>query len=894
MNKHRINSTRFRLMAGLRALRFWIWLIRVIGVIVPRRLRADWRQEWEAELQYRETLLTQWDKLGWRAKLALLWHSMGAFADALWLQPRRMEDEMFQDLRFGVRIMLKHKVLTAVAALSLALGIGANTAIFSLLDALLLKTLPVKNPEQLVFVDGLDYHYPDPVYREMSEKNTVFSGIFTYNWVEATVNDGSQAERVSAQLVSGDFFTVLGVGPHLGRVFTDADDKTPGAHFVTVISYDYWRGRFGADPNIVGKKISINTRPFTIIGVSAQGFNDVDVGAAPALRVPMMMKDLMQDPRNDTPVMARLKPGISIEQAQVAADILFQNIVRAYGANSLSNRYSDASRIELSSAGRGVSALELRGRYLQPLILLLCLVGMVLLIACLNVANLLLARAAARRKEIAVRLAVGAGRFRLIRQLLTESCLLSTSGGALGLVFARTGTDVLLRYIPITREIKLDLRMLGITIVVTVLTSILFGLTPALQATRFDLIPALKNDAAGTAGGSRKWELRRLLVVLQVALSLVLLVCGGLFVRSLQNLKAVDLGYTSDQIVSMSLALGRSGYTTDQQRSFYEQLSERLTALPGVKSATYTNSMPLEPKPHGNEEGEFEVPGSDSPPNEKPTALMHGITPQFFATFGIPLLRGRDFNWQDSVGRVFKVVIVNDRFARYFFGNENPLGKRISVAGFEFEIVGVVGNARLSSLKETMSRTVYYPAFTALLANQRLCVRARGDTGAIIAAIRNEVRRLDPNLPVYDIKTFADQIEESISQERLIALLSSFFGLFALLLAGLGLYGVMAYAVSRRTREIGIRMALGAQPGNVLWLVLRETLLLVAIGIAIGLPVALAATRLTKGLLFGLTANDPLTITLAPLVMIAIAAMAGYLPARRAAQVDPMVALRQD
>ncbi len=799
-----------------------------------------------------------------------------------------------QDLRYGLRMMLRHKVFTAVAALSLALGIGANTAIFSLLDVLLLKTLPVKNPEQLVYVGGLGYEYPDPVYREMSEKNTVFSGIFTYNWVEATVNDGSQAERVSAQIVSGDFFNVLGVGPHLGRVFTDADDQTPRAHFVTVISYDYWRSRFGADPNIVGKKISINTHSFTIIGISAQGFKDVDVSTAPALRVPMMMKNLMQDPRNDTPVMARLKPGISIEQAQVAADALFQSIIREYSASSLSNRYSNASRIELSPAGRGVSAAELRDRYLQPLIFLLCLVGMVLLIACLNVANLLLARATARRKEIAVRLAVGAGRLRLIRQLLTEGFLLSALGGALGLMFARVGTDLLLGFIPLTREIKLDMRMLGITLVVTVLTGVLFGLAPALQATRFDLIPALKNDAAGTAGVRRKWELRRLLVVLQVALSLVLLVCGGLFVRSLQNLKAVDLGYTSDQIVSMSLALGRSGYKTDQQLSIYQQLSERLMALPGVKSATYTNSMPLEPKPYGKEEGEFEVPGSHSPPNEKPTALMHPITPQFFATFGIPLLKGRDFNWQDSVGGDPKVVIINDSFARYFFGNENPLGKHIPVAGFEFEIVGMVGNARLTSLKETMSRTVYYPAFTALLANQRLCVRARGDTGALIAAIRNEVRRLDPNLPVHDIKTFADQIDESISRERMIALLSSFFGLFALLLAGLGLYGVMAYAVARRTREIGIRMALGAQAGNVLWLVLRETLLLVSIGIAIGLPVALAVTRLTKGLLFGLTANDPLTITLATSVMIAIAAMAGYLPARRAAKVDPMLTLRSE
>ena len=885
-------------------------MARLRGLFGDRRANREFDDEIETHLR----LLTERYVRQGMTEAEAAWAARRQFGNVTLLKEVNREmrrirviDSLIQDLRYGVRMLLRHKGFTAVAALSLALGIGANTAIFSLLDALLLKTLPVKNSEQLVFVGGLEYQYPsqpdralhnytvpDPVYREMSEKNTVFSGIFTFNWVEATVNDGSLAERVSGQLVSGNFFTVLGVGAHLGRVFTDADDLTPGAHFVTVISYDYWRSRFGADPNIVGKKISINTFPFTIIGVSAQGFNDVDVGAAPALRVPMMMKDLMHYRRNNTPVLARLKPGISIEQAQVAADALFQNIIRSYGARSLSNRYSDANRIELSPAGRGVSASTLRDRYLRPLIFLLCLVGMVLLIACLNVANLLLARAAARRKEIAVRLAVGAGRLRLIRQLLTEGFLVSALGGALGLVFSRLGTDLLLGFIPITREIKLDLRMLGITLAVTVLTGFLFALAPALQATRFDLIPALKNDATGTAGGRRKWELRHLLVVLQVALSLVLLVCGGLFVRSLQNLKAVDLGYTSDQIVSMSLALERSGYTTDQQLRFYEQLSERLTALPGVKSATYTNAMPLEPKRSGKEEGEFEVPGSHSPPNEKPTALMHPITPQFFATFGIPLLRGRDFNWQDSVGRVYKVVIVNDRFARYFFGNENPLGKRISVAGFEFEIVGVVGNARLSSLKETMSRTVYYPAFTALLANQRLCVRAGGDTGVLIAAIRNEVRRLDPNLPVYDIKSFADQIDEAISRERLIALLSSFFGLFALLLAGLGLYGLMAYAVARRTREIGVRMALGAQAGNVLWLVLRETLFLVAIGIAIGLPVALAATRLIKGFLFGLSANDPLTIALAVSLMLAVAALAGYLPARRATKVDPMMVLRQE
>jgi putative ABC transport system permease protein len=873
-------------------MRLHLWLIKFIGIIVPRRLRASWRQEWEAELSYREIQLTEWDNLNWRNKLALLWHSLGAFMDALWLQPRRMEDEMFQDLRFGLRMMLKHKVFTVVAALSLALGIGANTAIFSLLDALLLKTLPVKNAEQLVYVDGLDYEYPDPVYREMSEKNSVFSGMFSFSGVEATVDDGIQPERASGQLVSGNFFTVLGVGAHLGRVFTDADDQSPGAHFVTVISYNYWRNRFGADPNIVGKKIGINNHSYIIIGVSAQVFNDVGSGADPDLRVPMMMKSLMFDPRIGVPVMARLKPGISIEQAQVVVDALFQNVIRAYGANTPSSRYSDTSRIKLSSASKGVSASALRDQYLQPLLFLLCLVGVVLLIACLNVANLLLARAATRRKEIAVRLAVGAGRFRLIRQLLTEGFTLSALGGALGLLFARLGTDVLLGYFPITHEIKLDLRMLGITLAITIVTGVLFGLAPALQATRFDLIPALKNDAVGMAGGRRKWELRRLLVVLQVALSLVLLVCGGLFVRSLQNLKAVDPGYTSDQIVSMMISPIRSGYKPGQQRSFYARLSEHLMALPGVKAVSYTYAMPLG---GANEKGEIEVPGAQSHPNEKPTARFHGITPQFFATFGLPLLRGRDFTAQDQTGPP-RAIIINDSFARYFYGEENPLGKRISVGPFrDLEIVGVVGNAKLSNLKETMSRIVYYAQFSDnLLGRQRICVRAVGDTGALIASIRNEVRRLDPNLPIYDIKTFADQIDDSISQERMIALLSSFFGLFALLLAGLGLYGVMAYAVARRTREIGIRMALGAQAGNVLWLVLRETLLLVFIGVAIGLPIALAAARLAKGFLFGLTTNDPLTIALATLVMVTIAALAGYLPARRAALVDPLVALRDE
>jgi predicted permease len=802
--------------------------------------------------------------------------------------------DILQDLPYAARILRKNPGFTFVVVLSLAIGIGANTAIFSLLDTLLLKSLPVKQPEQLVFVSGLHFAHPDPIYQELKERNSVFAGMLTFHTIEMTMSDGSQAERVSGELVSGDFFSTLGVGPHLGRVFNESDDQTPGAHLVTVISYNFWQRRFGGDPQIVGKKISINNYSFTIIGVAAQGFHGVEVGSAPDAWVPMMMKREMLDYRDSTPVMARLKPGVSIEQAQTAINPLFQNILQTFKTNLPANRIIDTRGIELRSARTGIAG-NLRSRFSQSLILLMGLVGVVLLIACLNVANLLLARAATRQKEIAVRLAVGASRFRLARQLLTEGFLLSLLGGALGLAFARWGTQALLSFLPQNAllEIKPDLRILGFTLAVTVLTGLLFGLAPAWQATRFDVIPALKNDTAAAAGGARRWELRRLLVILQVALSLVLMIGGGLFVRSLQNLRAVDHGYTADPIVTMEFALDRNGYKLDQQLNFYEQLRERVTALPGVKSITYIALLPFI-RSDFDTEAEIEVPGYQSRPNEKPTAQFNGITSQFFGTFGIQLLSGRGFNSQDSVGPP-RVIIVSTSLARYFFGGENPLGRRISAGPFkDLEIVGVVGDAKLWNLRETMSRTVYYAQEQRLMGRLNLCVRATSDAGALVAAIRHEVRRLDPNLPVFNVKTFADQIDESIYRERLIALLSSFFGLFALLLAALGLYGVLAYTVARRTREIGIRMALGARTGNVLWLVVRETLFLVSIGIAIGLPIAFAATRLTKGLLFGLTHNDPLTIALATLVMLAIAALAGYLPARRASRVDPLEALRQE
>jgi predicted permease len=898
-------------------------LIALIGVIVPRRLRSDWRQEWEAELHYREALLADWAKLNWRTKLDLLLRSLGAFWDALWLQQLRWEDDMFQDLRYGVRMLLKAKGFTVTAVLSLALGIGANTAIFSLLDAVLLKALPIERPEQLVVVatsatgtagtvfagpggPSIVSSFSYPIFRELRDKSPVFSGVFGHDVLPMSMSGGGQTERVLGELVSGNFFSVLGVHPHLGSVFTDSDDETPGAHAVAVVSYNFWQRRFSANPEIIGQTINLNGYPFEVIGVAAPGFQGIEVGIAPDVRIPIMMNGAV---RSGPPVfenrqnswlatMARLKPRISVEEAQAATDTVFQ-IAREPDVRSIKGDAPDARifkslRIHLASAKTGVSSLS--RQFSQPLIILMCLVGVVLFIACLNVATLLLARSATRQKEIAVRLALGAGRLRLVRQLLTEGVLLSVLGGAMGLVFARWGVELLLGFLPQGRiptvlEITPDLRILGFTIGVTMLTALLFGLAPALQATRPDLIPALKNEVVVT-GGSRRWELRRLLVIMQVALSLFLLIGAGLFVRSLQNLRAVDDGYNADQVVTFAMDPAQSGYKLDQLRDFFTGLGERLEVLPGVKSVSFVRNTPLS--------GRFsrigiEVPGYQSRPDEEMAVLLNQASSQFFATFGTPILMGRDFGAEDTPDSP-KVVIVNESLTRHFFGSENPLGKRLSLESYkDLEIVGVVADARYRNLKDPSPQTAYIAYSQYASMNQRtLCVRGAGDANALIAAVRREVNSLDPNLPVFNVKTFADQIDESVSRERLVALLSSFFGLFALLLASLGLYGVMAYAVARRTREIGIRLALGASAGNVLWLVLRETMLVLIVGIAIGLPAALGAAQLIEGLLFGLTPADPLTIILATLVMIVISAVAGYLPARRASRVDPMVALRYE
>jgi predicted permease len=812
---------------------------------------------------------------------------------------------LLQDLRYGARMLLKKPGFTAVAALTLALGIGANTAIFSLIDAVLLKTLPVKDPEQLVALSSvmgagerrLSFSYP--AFHDLRERNQVFAEIFAYDGLALNLSAGDQTERVSGQLVSGNFFSGLGVRPLLGRVFSAEDDKTPGAHPVAVLGHNFWQRRFASDPAVVGKTIHLNGHPFTVVGLAPPGFFGVEVGASPEVWVPMMMQPPLSNGedrlsmRNNfgIKIMARLKPGVSEQQARVATDLLNQQINSEAPAGRLRD-FLLRQHIELQPASKGLSSL--RTQFKQPLLILMGMVGLVLLIACANVANLLLARAATREKEIAVRLALGASRFRLARQLLTESLLLSLFGGLLGLLFAFWATDLLVNLAPrslFTLELQPDLRVLGFNLGVAVLTGILFGLAPAIQTTRPDLTSALKSEIPTLAVAGGRFELRKMLVIAQVALSLLLLVGAGLFVRTLQNLKRLDLGFRADKVLLLSMNPGLNGYTPDQTRNFYAQLLERVKTLPGVQSASMANHPLL----GGASIDGVSIEGYQPQPGQDMSTTGKQVEPGFFDTMGIPLLLGRDFASSDGPSAP-KVAIINETFARSFWGNENPIGRRIGVGSRtpDSEIIGVIKDTKYRNLKEQIPRTVYVPFAQAGVrtAERTLHVRTAGEPKNLIAAIRREAKALDKDLPIYNVRTFTELTAEAMSQERVIATLSSFFGLLALLLASIGLYGVMAYAVARRTREIGIRLALGAKTGDVLRLVVRQGMALVVIGLVIGLAGALALTRFIAGQLYGVGATDPATFVTISLLLATVAFVACYLPARRATKVDPMIALR--
>ena len=915
-------------------------LIALVGVIVPRRLRAEWRQEWEAELRYRESLLAEWDRLDRRRKLELLWRSTSAFWDALWLQPHRLEDELFQDLRYGVRMLLKSPGFTAVVVLTLALGIGANTAIFNLTNAALLRPLPVKDPQQLTLFTIVDpqgsansFNYP--LIEQFVQNNHSLTGIAAATGAERTrmsePGAGGQVEMVQATRVSGNFFSVLGVGAVAGRTLTEDDDKASEPQPVAVISYHFWKRRFGLDPSVVGKKIILDDFPFTIIGVAPPGFFGFEVGDRPDVWWPLRMIPVAA-PNNQIltesgswwlRVMARLKPGVSIEQARAEMDLIFKNQInqiapeRAAAFTPAQRRNHFERSIRLDSGRTGFTYL--RRTITQPLLILMTVVGLVLLIACANVANLLLARAAGRRKEIAVRLALGAGRWRLIRQLLTESFVLTALSGALGLLFAYSASGLLLSYLPQQRTFTFDLtpdaRVLGFTFIVSMLTGILFGLAPALRATRLDLTSSLK-DTAGAGGGRVRLELHKALIVAQVALSLFLLVGAGLFVRSLQNLRDLDAGFNRENIALFRLDLG-GDYTLPRRLNLYKQLLERLERLPGAQAASLSNINLLS---GNNSTAGIVVEGYAARSDEDLNCHQLLVGPKFFATMGIPVLLGRDFGSQElqppdgfngtppAAGQPSQSslafsgpipAIINQTMARYFFGTENPLGRRFHYRGgsrrnVSIEVIGVVKDSKYRTLREETPRTFYLPFFQWTREGGVGAVQLRtfGDPTGVTAAIQRTVRELDPQIQVLNLQTMNDVVNESLTQERFVAQLAGFFSLFALLLACIGLYGVMSYAVARRTSEIGVRMALGAQRGDIIRLVMREVMMLVTAGMILGLGAALAATRLVTSLLFGLQPGDPTTIALAALLMLAVAALAGYLPARRASRVDPMVAMR--
>jgi predicted permease len=790
-----------------------------------------------------------------------------------------------QDLLYGIRILAKRPGFTLIVALTLALGIGANTAVFSLIDAFLLRLLPVRDPQQLVFVratnprGGITGSFPYHIFEQFRDQNRSFSGIFAYDHTRVSVTVEGQPEMVWGDFVSGSYFDVLGVSAILGRTFT-ADDDRAGKQPAAVISSGYWGRRFGRDPAVIGKTIYLAKIPFTVIGVTSPGFYGLSVaGRSADVVLPMFMQSRLALGDHDTfGIMARLKPGAGPEQARADLDMIYQQGLTQEAGSGISPQAQQeirAQKIQLKPGIRGDS----NPGFASELPILLAVVSVVLLIACLNIANLLLARAVGRQKEIAVRLSLGAGRGRVIRQLLTESILLAALGGVLGLLVAQWLVSGLLAVFssgndPIPFDLKLDMRILAFTGAVSLLTGILFGLAPALAATRVDLIPMLKG-AEGKSHPLRR-RLTKSLVVAQVALSLALLIGAGLLIRSLQQLYRVDTGFERDKLLTMWVYPALIGYDRAKELRLYHEAVENLNAIPDVQSASLARRA-------------LDIGKGLNP-----------VGPRFFETMGIGLLQGREFSTADTETAP-RVAIISESMARMFLPNVNPIGQPIpdelaefADLGRDVQIVGVVRDTRrLWSPKGDPA--IYIPYTQAPpqeLGQMKFFVRTAGKPMNIVSAVRQQIQSIEKDLPLVGVATQDEEVKGQAREERSMAMLLGFFGALALVLSSIGLYGTMSYAVSRRTRELGIRLALGAQQKDLLWIVLREAFQQVIIGVAIGIPVALAGARMIASMLFGVKTTDPAPISVAVLVMGAIALAAGYLPARRATKVDPIEALR--
>src|SRR5262245_53254080 len=833
---------------------------------------------------------------------------------------------LWQDLRYGARMLLKNPGFTLIAVMTLALGIGANTAIFSLTDQILLRRLPVERPEELVVLrspgpktgrvwcDGdCDASFSYPMYKALRDRGgDAFSGLLARFATPLSVAGAGQTERADGELVSGNYFEVLGVRPALGRVFNQGDDRTPGAHAVVVLSHAFWTRRLGADPAILNKALTVNGTLMTVIGVSREGFRGVQVGQTPDVFIPMMMTAQMTPNRNELnnhkdhwlAILGRLKPGMSPAQTEEAIrpsyrSILDEELPLMTGFRAETRQRFLDKRILLDDGSKGRQILQRDAK--KPFLILTGMAGLALLIACANVANLLLARGAARQREIAVRMALGAGRWRLMRQFLVESLLLSLVGGVVGLIVAAWTIQGLVATIPpnigaLGLSAELNPRLLGFALALSALTGLLFGMAPAARATRLNLEATLREQGSGGSGGLSSGRFRKALVVSQIVLTTVLLVGAGLFARSLNNLNRLDLGLRADHLIAFSIAPELNGYSPQRTIAFFDDLRQGVAALPGVRSVSAAEIPVLA---DSNDGANVTIEGYQAQENEEMDVRRNRIGPDYFTTMGIPRLGGREFTVADTADSP-KVAIINESMARRYFANRNPIGSHFAFGSGDrvrpdIEIVGVVKDSKHATMREEKRPFAYLPySQEENLGRITFYARTDQDGASIAPSLRREVARRDNNLPIYDLKTLSQQADESLFADMFLTFLSICFGSLAAALAAAGLYGVMAYTVTRRIREIGIRIALGATQARVAWLVLREVALLAGAGLLAGAPLAFALGRAAESLLFGVKAGDPLVFAAAGSLLTLVALFGSYLPARRAAKVDPMVALRRE
>lgn len=807
-----------------------------------------------------------------------------------------------QDVRYGVRRLFASPSFTLIAILSLALGIGANVAIFSLVNTVLLRPFPVTNPGELVSLHVVGragairaFSYPD--YVDFRDRNAVLSGLVVTRFAPMSLSQNGNNDRLWGYLVSGNYFDVLGVKPILGRTFAPEEDRENLAHPVVVLSYNIWKSRFALDPQIVGKRISINSHEFEVIGVAPENFKGTDIIFAPEVWLPIHMLEWIEpgakwlDRRTTENLFAtgRIRKGVTRTEAEASLNILAQQLGREYPDTN------EGKKISLTSPGLIIPTL--RGAVISFTWVLLALVAMVLLIACVNLAGLLLARATERRKEIAIRLAIGARRTRLIRQLLTESTMLSLAGGAVGLLLAVWMIDLVVAMkpslgFPLMLDLTVDWRVLVFSLGLAVTTGLTFGIVPALHATRTELTPALKDESSpGAVRGSR---LRSSLLVAQLALSLLLLVAGGLVIRALQQLRSFNPGFDPKNALIMTMDLDLQGYDQTRGQQFQRQVLERVRALPGVRAAAITNNVPLSINYSSTTiyvEGQTPARGANLP-----TSMQSSISPGYFEAIGLDLVAGRAFNEQDN-DRSDRVTIVNQSFVRDILRLQNveeAIGRRVSYREKDLwmRIVGIARDGKYFNIGETTQPFIYFPLDQEYEPGTTIVARTAGDPSPMIASVRGEIAKLDETMPIYDAKTLEEHLGLSLFPARIAAAFLGGFGIIALVLAAIGIYGVTSYSVAQRTREIGIRMALGAERRHVISMILRQGMKLTLLGVVIGLTASLALTRLMASLLYGVSTTDALTFIVVPSLLAAVATLAGYLPARRASRVDPIKALR--